>query len=76
MAFKCYNVDTLIRLNREYQITIRGLLKKVDILNKRIEQKDKMIKKIDKQLTKTEREYNKLKKKESEKYYDVQQERN
>jgi len=54
------NVETLLRLNKEYQITIKKLIKKISEKDKKIEQKDKMIKKLDKQLLKLERQNKRL----------------
>lgn len=54
------NVDTLLKLNKEYDMTIKHLFKKIELKDKMLEQKDKMIRKLDRQLTKMERENKKL----------------
>ena len=54
------NVDTLLKLNKEYDTTIKNLFKKIELKDKIIEQKDKMIHKLDRQLVKLERQNKKL----------------
>ena len=54
------NLETLTKLNKEYEKTIHNLFDKIAQKDKKINEKDKMIKKLDNQIKKLEKENTKL----------------